>query len=184
MALVKNKRRQVTVICRNHILAKHRNRCAKCGDLGDAHSNVLELDHPTPLRDHGADDPQGLVPLCASCHSHKSYLENLTPFQANPLASVFEPETYAAFHESPKPRPAIQQLHCAPQKGTPLEIDCRRCRRSALEQNQEPIPVFSPLDRPTPAEAGRLADYMFVSKPVTWSAARYPRELPCSGPRW
>ena len=25
---------------------------------------------------------------------------------------------------------------------------------------------------------------MFVSKPVTWSAARYPRELPYSGPRW
>ena len=34
------------------------------------------------------------------------------------------------------------------------------------------------------AEANRLADYMFVSKPVTWSAARYPRELPYSGPRW
>ena len=25
---------------------------------------------------------------------------------------------------------------------------------------------------------------MFVSKPVTWSAARYPRELPYNGPRW
>ena len=65
-----------------------------------------------------------------------------------------------------------------------MEIDCRRCRRSALEQNQEPIPICSPLDRPTPAEAGRLSDYMFVSKPVTWTAARYPQQLPYSGPRW
>ena len=85
MALVENKRHQVTANCRKEILAKHKNRCAKCGDLGDAHNNVLELDHPTPLRDSGDDDHQELIPLCASCHSYKSYLETLTPFMANPL---------------------------------------------------------------------------------------------------
>ena len=88
MALVKNKRRQVTASCRKTILAKHKNRCAKCGDLGDARNNVLELDHPTPLRDSG-DNEQKLVPLCASCHSHKSYLETLTPFMANPHCERF-----------------------------------------------------------------------------------------------
>merc|ERR1712079_674372 len=35
MALVKNKWRQVTASCRKEILLKHKNRCAKCGDLGD-----------------------------------------------------------------------------------------------------------------------------------------------------
>ena len=78
----------MTTSCRRTILAKHKNRCAKGGDLGDAHYHVLELGHPTPLRD-GGDNEQELVPLCASCHNHKSYLETLTPFQANPLASAF-----------------------------------------------------------------------------------------------
>ena len=102
MALVKNKRRQVTAACRKNILAKHKNRCAKCGDLGDAHSNVLELDHPTPLRDHGADDPQGLVPLCAACHSHKSYLENLTPFQANPHCERLRAADFRSLSREPQ----------------------------------------------------------------------------------
>ena len=45
--------------------------------------------------------------------------------------------------------------------------------------------MFSPLDRPTAAKGDvRPSDYMFVSKPVAWTAARYPRELPYSGSRW
>ena len=44
--------------------------------------------------------------------------------------------------------------------------------------------MFSPLDHPRPAEAGRLSDYMCVAKePLTWSAARYPRELPIQRPK-
>ena len=185
MAFVKNKRRRPTKAERQRVLAKHGNRCAQCGDPGDDHDNILELDHPTPLRD-GGDNNQEKIPLCPNCHGHKSYLEGLTPFQTNPLASVFEPATYRAFHESPKPRQAVQQLHAAPPRGTPLEIDTRRCRRSGLEQNQEPIPIFSPLDHPTAAAPGdrRLSDYMFVSKPVAWSTTRYPRELPYNGPKW
>ena len=110
--------------------------------MGNTWDNVLQLDHPSPLRDHG-DNDQDLVPLCNQCHSHKSYLEALTPFQENPLASVFEPSVYDAFVCSPKPKQAVQQLHM-PRSNNLTEIDVRRCHRSALEQNKHPIPVSPP----------------------------------------
>ena len=66
-------------------------------------ANQLELDHPQPLR-AGGDNSQELAPLCSNCHAHKSYLECLTPFQENPLRSVFEPNVFEASHGSRKPK--------------------------------------------------------------------------------
>ena len=145
MALVKNKRKKVSKAERFSILEKHNHRCSQCGDKGDAFSNQLELDHPVPLRDCG-DNEQSLVPLCNACHSHKSYLESMTPFQDNPIASVFEKSVFQAFHDSPKPRQAVQQIH-TPAKTQAVEIDTIRCRRNAFDQNLEPIPIFRQLMR-------------------------------------
>ena len=78
LALIKNRRKKVSRADRFKILELHDHRCSQCGDKGDSFSNQLELDHPVPLRDCG-DNDQGLVPLCSNCHSHKSYLECLTP---------------------------------------------------------------------------------------------------------
>ena len=88
MALVKNKRKKVSKAERDRVLAQYDYKCHACGDLGNTWDNVLQLDHPSPLRDHG-DNNQDLVPLCNQCHSHKSYLEALTPFQEThwPLCS-------------------------------------------------------------------------------------------------
>ena len=113
LALVKTGAEKVSSAERFKILSSFNHRCSNCGDKGDAFNNQLELDHPTPLR-AGGDNEQPLVPLCSACHSHKSYLECLTPFQENPLASVFEQSVYDSFHLSPKPKQSIQQLHQPP----------------------------------------------------------------------
>ena len=81
MALVKNKRKKISKADRDRVLARYDYKCQACGDRGDTWDNVLQLDHPSPLRDHG-DNDQGLVPLCNQCHSRKSYLEALTPFSS------------------------------------------------------------------------------------------------------
>ena len=161
LALVKNKRRKVTRVERFKILEHYEHRCSICGDKGDSFSNQLELDHPVPLRDCG-DNEQSLVPLCRNCHNHKSYLECLTPFQENPLASVFEKSVYEAFHESPKPRQAVQQLHQPTQNA--LQIDAVKCRRNALQQNLEPLPIFSPLDQIRAMDSCVLGDYNYIDK--------------------
>ena len=136
-----------------------------------------------PLRDCG-DNEQSLVPLCNACHSHKSYLESMTPFQDNPIASVFEKSVFQAFHDSPKPRQAVQQIH-TPAKTQAVEIDTIRCRRNAFDQNLEPIPIFSPIDEIRPLDDFVLGDYNFVDKDVSIEhAARYARMLPYSGKRW
>ena len=127
--------------------------------------------------------PQELVPLCSNCHAHKSYLECLTPFQENPLCSVFEPGVFRSFHESPKPRQAVQQL-CSPPRETALEIDVCRCRRNALDQNTEPLPIFSPLDQIQECTNCTLGDYCFVDKDVeNLDPSKYARLLPYTGPR-
>ena len=145
LALIKNRRRKVPRADRFKILEQYGHCCSQCGDKGDSFGNHLELDHPVPLRDCG-DNEQGLVPLCSNCHSHKSYLECLTPFQENPLASVFERSVYAAFHESPKPKQAVQQLQ-ATKINSAIEIDAVRCRRNGLDQNTLPLPIFAPIDQ-------------------------------------
>jgi hypothetical protein len=110
-------------------------------------------------------------------------LECLTPFQENPLASVFEQGVYKAFHESPTPKQAVQQLHAG--KNTAVEIDVVRCRRNGLDQNTEPLPIFSPLDQIQPMDECVLGDYNFVDKQVSIEdPVRYARLLPYSGPRW
>ena len=68
----------------------------------------------------------------------------MTPFQDNPIASVFEKGVFQAFHDSPKPKQAVQQLH-TPAKTQAVEIDTIRCRRNAFDQNLEPIPIFRQL---------------------------------------
>ena len=90
---------------------------------------VLQIDHPLPHACFG-DDDQGYNVLCHECHGHKSYLEALTPFQENPLASVFEPSVFESFVKSPNAKQAVHQLH-VPKTQTPTEIDVSRCRRSA-----------------------------------------------------
>ena len=135
-----------------------------------------------PLRDCG-DNTQGLVPLCSNCHSHKSYLGCLTPFQENPLANIFERNVYAAFHDSPKPKQAVQQLHAA--QNNAIEIYAVRCRRNALDQNQSPLPIFSPLDQIQMLDDCALGDYNWVNKDLCIDdPIRYARLLPYSGPRW
>ena len=93
--MVNNRRKKVSRAECFRISEEHVHICAQCGDLGNEFNNQLELDHPCPLR-AGGDNEQSLVPLCSNCHSHKSYLECMTPFQENPLASVFEESVYKA----------------------------------------------------------------------------------------
>ena len=108
----------------------------------------------------------------------------MTPFQENPLASVFEQSVYCLFHDSPKPRQACQQLH-NPAKTRAVEIDTVRCRRSAFDQNMEPIPIFSPIDEIRDLDDFVLGDYNFVDKDISIEhAARYAIMLPYSGQRW
>ena len=92
-------------------------------------------------------------------------MECLTPFHDNPLASVFEPSVFVAFHESPKAKQQVQQLRL-PSRATPMEIDTIKCRRAGLEQNQEPLPIFAPIDQIREIENCVLGDYKFVDKDI------------------
>ena len=64
------------------------------------------------------------------------------------------------------------------------EIDVRRCRRSALEQNELPIPMFSPLDKLKPRTKMELGDYNYISKDANWTMVKYTQMLPYTGCRW
>ena len=92
-------------------------------------------------------------------------------------------EQHNNFVTSPKAKQCFVQLHL-PKTSMSTEIDVRKCRRSALEYNEHPIPIFNPLDEIQKCD-GQLGDYNFVCKDVTsWIAARFARELPYTGPRW
>ena len=80
LALIKNKRKKHSKNDRDRILAAKGNKCQQCGDPRNTWDNVLQIDHPLPLRDFGDNDQEYNV-LCHQCHGHKSYLEALTPFQ-------------------------------------------------------------------------------------------------------
>ena len=102
------------------------------------------------------------------------------PFQENPLGSVFERNVYVAFHDSPKPTQAVQQLHAA--QNNAIEIDAVRCRRNALDQNQSPLPIFSPVDQIQVLDDCALGDYNWVNKDLCIDdPIRYARLLPYSG---
>ena len=84
------------------------------------------------------------------------------------MASVFETSVCEGYVKSPKAKPAVQQLH-VPKTQTPTYIDVRRCSRSALVQNEHPLPTSSPLDeiRERKPRECELGDYNSVSKHVT-----------------
>ena len=129
MALIKNKRCRPTPGERQRVLEKHGHRCAQCGDPGDDYGNILELDHPAPLRDGGRDG-QEKVPLCPNCHGHKSYLESLTPFQANPSrASSSRPPTRPSTSRPNRGQPssncALRRRAVGPWKSTSAAAGAR-----------------------------------------------------------
>ena len=116
--------------------------------------------------------------------THLTSSECLTPFQENPLASVFEESVYEHFHLSPKPKQSIQQLHPPPNNSS-VEIDVRRCRRSGLDNNIEPIPIFSPLDEIQECSNCNLGDYNFIDKGLEiLDIGKYTKYYPYTGPRW
>ena len=95
---------------------------------------------------------------------------------------MFEPLVSESFVKSPQAKQAVQQLH-VPKNQTPTEIDVRRCRKSALDQNQHLLPVCSPLDETKPCDR-ELGDCNLVCKEVTWASAKYAQVLPFTGSRW
>ena len=61
----------------------------------------------------------------------------------------------------------------------------RRCRRNALDQNTEPLPIFSPLDQIQDCTNCTLGDFCFVDKDIEiLDPIKYARLLPYTGPRW
>ena len=96
---------------------------------------------------------------------------------------MFEPSVYDAFASSPEPRQAAKQLHM-PKTNNVTEVDVRKCRRSALEQNMLAIPIFSPLGEIQPRTKMELGDYNFVAKDVNWTTVKYTQMLPFTDSRW
>ena len=66
-----------------------------------------------------------------------------------------------------------------------MEIDTIKCRRAGLEQNQEPLPRFAPIDQIREIENCVLGDYNFVDKKIDIvDIAGYCKHVPYTGPRW
>ena len=66
-----------------------------------------------------------------------------------------------------------------------MAIDIIKCRRSGLEQNQEPLPIFAPIDQIREIENCVLGDYNFVDKKIDIvDIAGYCKHFPYTGPRW
>ena len=121
-----------------------------------------------PRSAFGRDAAGNYQGLCPSCHKHKSSTcdaQRIAVEDGNPYMSRFSAETWRDFVETRRPHQVVADLHGATD-GPIWHCDVRSCRLHALtECNNQPIPVFSPLDEITPVEDYHLADYHWVEIP-------------------
>ena len=66
------KRRRITPFVAKRVAARHKWRCAACGELL---TEDFEIDHHIPLHNGGSDDIANLRPLHKKCHLFKNSLE-------------------------------------------------------------------------------------------------------------
>ena len=90
---------------------------------------------------------------------------------ADILASHFEKSVRECYVDSPRPPPLgwryKERAEVAGVAQSCEIADVRGCRKSALEFNVRPVPVFSPLDRVEPVEDCVLGDINYVDRPQT-----------------
>ena len=69
---------------------------------------------------------------------------------------------FDAYVSTPRPPPLVWAPHTASDVGDTLELDVRRCRRSALTKSAHDFAIFSVLDSVRPSVAGFIADFTYV----------------------
>jgi len=154
------KRGEMTQEIRKGVFDAQGGICADCGDQ----LSKYQVDHRIPLCFGGADDVSNFAAVCVSCHTSKSYNENLSNLEdGNPLLSRFNRETHKLYACSPKPAQLVANLHEA-QSGHTLQADVIRCRYTQFIENLHDLPVFCALDEIVPATLGNLGDYNYIHR--------------------
>ena len=175
------KRTSVSKAQKTQLLAKQRDRCAKCCDaiaLGKA-----EAHHDPPVAEGGGGTD--IVLLCRSCHAEETEKQELKALGSPQyFESQLSPDMLEAFQTLPKPR----QLHYGDPK-TKAEamaaydtqmlgcLDVCGCRSNAL-LSREWLPVGTPLDafRPVFAENGELDFFPLNEYAWLWVEAASTKE--------
>ena len=115
--LLEPKRDHLTERQRRDLRSLQNNQCEKC-------KSTLargEADHIKPLRDALASQKQQFRLLCELCH--REVTDSTMRRPANPIISVFNPETYRGFVNSPRPVQFVMPIA----KIDP-QLECRRFR--------------------------------------------------------
>ena len=162
-------------------------RCGgNCEICGDPITENLQMDHHVPRSCFGRDAAGNYQGLCPSCHKFKTTTcdnQRIAVEDANKFMSRFNAETWRDFVNARRPTQVVADLHeCT--DGPIWHCDIRSCRLHALtECNNQPIPVFSPVDEIFPVEGYHLADYHWVE--ISPGRLRSPlQSYAFDGARW
>ncbi len=160
--LLRAERQTPSAAQKAELLAEQGGRCAECGGVLEN----PEYDHVVPLRQTVQGATQAFRALCASCHLEKTLAEGQ---QARTLQSTFSKPVWEAYASTARPPPLVWKVH--EPEGERMELDVRRCRRSAMAFAGHDFAVFSPYDSVRRAVPGELCDFTFVAlKPGRRSA--------------
>ncbi|CAE8596110.1 unnamed protein product, partial [Polarella glacialis] len=133
-------------------------KCAECGGVFDGD---IEWDHVVPLSHTVKGADQTFLAICAGCHLDKTQMEGQ---QDRTLSSIFRKSTWDDYMTTPRPPPLVWQAHdYGPLEGELLELDMRRCRRSAMAYSAHDWAVFNFFDNVKRAVSVELCD--FTSQP-------------------
>ncbi len=168
---------------RQIILAKSKGKCESCGDACEEG----QIDHHVPRSAFGKDSMGNYKYLCVFCQKTETTEDRngkINIEDTNPYCSRFNEHTWKHFVVSRKPAQIVANLHEKKKDGPIWECDIRSCRYNAIvEGNNQPVPIFSPLDEIEKAVGFELSDYMFVE-----IQAHTPRSVfltyAYDGPRW
>jgi len=171
-----------TLLERQAAIAKSKGKCEMCGD--PIEEGVM--DHHVPRSAFGKDSLGNYKYLCIFCHKIKTTEDvnnKINLEDVNPYCSRFNEHTWKGFVLSRKPTQIVADLHM-PGKGPLVECDIKSCRYSAIvECNNQPIPIFSPMDEFEKVDGFELSDYMFVEIPECRIKSMI-KTYAYDGPRW
>ena len=177
-------RQPPTFLERQEVLARSGGACEMCGD--QLIEGSWAVDHAVPRTAFGKDATGNYQCCCVSCHKLKTSTADANRINVedtNPFLSRFNNSTWKIFVEGRKPHQVVANLHQA-SDGPIWHCDVRSCRYSAItEANNQPVPVFSPIDEVTEVTGYHLSDYMWVEAPAGRTRSPLSSYAYC-GPRW
>jgi hypothetical protein len=133
---------------RTQFFDRNGHKCAIC----DLVCSQLHIDHIVPLASGGSNDFANLQPLCQSCHSKKTVVENELGYGKDTEASIFNQVALNNVVNTNEfktwqfvERVSVHDSDCPVHK-----IDCIKNRRNLTFYSKYEFPVFTVMDMPQP----------------------------------